>query len=237
MNKPITYGKPVPKPISDKNIQARSKATTPTKVRELRGRLKYIICLDATTVRWKKGHLKAHKHEKRFSRESEPQHVRTGYKLLYAYSAICLGPDGKGHKFKTIPMHGTRDAQFIRSQVLAPLLKWKNEIYGEDTQVKWLMDNAREHMAKENLEYMQQKGIELLEHPAQSPDLNPIEYAWRCFKDNMGDRRPQTKTKAWEAIEEEWQEKVPLDYIQKIIKQLPRMYELVHKNPRSHAQG
>ena len=39
-------------------------------------------------------------------------------------------------------------------------------------------DNAPSHKSHWTLEYLVQQGIELLEHPGNSPDMNAIEKAW-----------------------------------------------------------
>ncbi|GBM21877.1 hypothetical protein AVEN_32861-1 [Araneus ventricosus] len=51
-------------------------------------------------------------------------------------------------------------------------------------------DNARPHTAKITETWLHTKRVPVLEWPAASPDLSPIENIWRILKRNMAQRRP-----------------------------------------------
>jgi transposase len=55
-------------------------------------------------------------------------------------------------------------------------------------------DNARPHMARIVVRYLEQVGIRLLPWPANSPDLNPIEHVWDFLGKRVRRRqlRPET---------------------------------------------
>ena len=50
------------------------------------------------------------------------------------------------------------------------------------------------------------QGVRLLDRPAQSPDLSPVEYLWKHLKKRPNDYKRPAKGvwKLWERIEAEW---------------------------------
>src|SRR5690606_41827936 len=75
-----------------------------------------------------------------------------------------------------------------------------------------------------------ESGIDVLPWPAQSADLNPIEHVWSYLKVQIGarERRPSSIHELWKVVLEEW-EKVPLDFIRKLIGPMPRRVAAVLK--------
>ncbi|KUJ14223.1 uncharacterized protein LY89DRAFT_720584 [Mollisia scopiformis] len=60
-----------------------------------------------------------------------------------------------------------------------------------------------------------------LKHPAQSPDLNPIEAIWNIIKQRLRHRIFQSEEEIKEALQEEWS-KVTITEVRKRISQMPR---------------
>lgn len=50
---------------------------------------------------------------------------------------------------------------------------------------RFQQDNARIHTAQQTTEWLQIHGIEYIDWPAHSPDLNPIEHVWNALKSNL----------------------------------------------------
>ncbi|DAZ98244.1 TPA: LOW QUALITY PROTEIN: hypothetical protein N0F65_011712 [Lagenidium giganteum] len=72
----------------------------------------------------------------------------------------------------------------------------------DDTE--FLHDGASCHREKTVKEYLRLKGINLVKHPAQSPDLNPIENLWAHVKVQLYQRPATTKGELAERIKVIW---------------------------------
>lgn len=87
-------------------------------------------------------------------------------------------------------------------------------------------DNARVHKAQVITEWFQDMGVQELDWPAQSPDINPIEHMWDELERRLRARpqRPTTKSELFAVLQEEWNS-IPASTYRKLVESLPRRVE------------
>jgi hypothetical protein len=100
---------------------------------------------------------------------------------------------------------------------------------------RFQQDNARIHNFGGTPEWLQINGIEYIDWPPHSPDLNPIEHVWKALKEILIKNYPQirdlknnkedrAKLTVW--LKEAWWA-IPQEKIRKLIESLPRRLRAV----------
>uniref|UniRef100_A0A8C0Y6W6 Tc1-like transposase DDE domain-containing protein n=1 Tax=Cyprinus carpio carpio TaxID=630221 RepID=A0A8C0Y6W6_CYPCA len=110
------------------------------------------------------------------------------------------------HHYKVLknPYNGTLTAIRYRDEILGPTVRpYTSAVVPGFFLVH---DNARPHVQKICTQFLEAKNIPVLEWPAYSPDMSPIEYVWDALDRHIQQCVPvpaniqQLRT----AIEEEW---------------------------------
>ncbi|KAJ1300174.1 hypothetical protein OPQ81_011926 [Rhizoctonia solani] len=110
------------------------------------------------------------------------------------------------------------------------------EYYGKEVDdFIFMYDNASSHKAGLVRNWLADKGIEVLEWPACSPYLNPIEHLWTRLKRELGKypHPPKGVLELLERVETEWN-KIDAKVCQDLIESMPRRIQAVLKAKGGH---
>ncbi|KAM4526781.1 vesicle transport through interaction with t-SNAREs homolog 1A isoform 1-T1 [Fundulus diaphanus] len=100
---------------------------------------------------------------------------------------------------------------------------WKGEMWQETLHNQ---DLAPAHSAKTTSNWCTDHGITVLDWPANSPDLNPIENLWGIVKKKLKDTRPNNANELKAAIEASWASITP-QQCHRLIASMPRCIDAV----------
>ncbi len=107
------------------------------------------------------------------------------------------------------------------------MLPSADKLYG-DADFIFQQDLAPAHTAKGTKTWFNDHGVTLLDWPANSQDLNPIENLWGIVKRKMRDTRPNNADDLKATVKETWAS-IPPQQCHKLITSMPRRIEAVIK--------
>ncbi len=105
------------------------------------------------------------------------------------------------------------------------MLPSADKLYG-DADYIFQQDLAPAHTAKGTKSWFNDHGVTVLDWPANSPDLNPIENLWGIVKRKMKDTRPNNADDLKATVKETWAS-IPPQQCHKLITSMPRRIEAV----------
>lgn len=85
------------------------------------------------------------------------------------------------------------------------LLPEASSLYPKENYI-FQQDNAKYHTSKLCLKWFEEKKVNMLDHPAKSPDLNPIESIWGIMKHRVEQEAPRNKSELRSIVNEVWRE-------------------------------
>lgn len=100
-----------------------------------------------------------------------------------------------------------------------------------EEEVVFQQDGDPKHTSKIVIKWLSEQKFQLLEWPAQSPDLNPIENLWAVVKRRLGlhQRAPTNINELWTRVQQEWAD-IPKEIIENLVESMPRRVRSVIKN-------
>ncbi len=97
-------------------------------------------------------------------------------------------------------------------------------------------DNAKPHSAHITKSWLRRKRVRVLDWPACSPDLSPIENVWRILKRKMRQRRPRTVAHLKTCLQEEW-DKITPETLHHLVSSVPKRLLSVWKGMATLQSG
>lgn len=159
----------------------------------------------------------------RQSRLQNPQEVHP-YQggTIMVWAGIRLGG-----RTDLVLIRGNLNAERYCEQVVQSVVIPHRQNLGAD--FIFMQDNARPHTASQVMDVFREYNIEVLEWPAQSADLNPIEHAWDLLKRRAFRNLPQnlnTADELFSHLSREWS-LLPQETIDSLIISMPRRCQAV----------
>jgi RNAse (barnase) inhibitor barstar len=139
----------------------------------------------------------------------------------------CMTAQGVGYACR---INGGMDAQ-LYTRILDDEFLKTLEYHGlEMDKIIFQQDNDSKHTSHIARQWFENKGIEVLDWPSQSPDLNPIEHLWHHLKRQVAAYSTEARNidELWERVQTEW-EKIPVQVCVDLIESMPRRVAAVLK--------
>ena len=129
---------------------------------------------------------------------------------------------GKLHQIK-----GIMDSEMYRQVLIHQMIPSSRDLFGRNNFI-FQHDNDPKHTSGIVKRYIENKGLNLLPWPAQSPDLNPIENLWSELDSRLSKRTCNTETQLMTVLQEGWAN-LDHNYLQKLVESMPRRCKAVIK--------
>lgn len=123
------------------------------------------------------------------------------------------------------------EGKMDRFQYLDILKKAMDPFAFENMPITWtfMHDNDPKHSSTIIKEWFSEENIRVLDWPAQSPDLNPIENLWNDVKNKIAQQNFKNSEELWVGVQEAWYS-IPISRCQRLVESMPRRCQAVINN-------
>lgn len=122
---------------------------------------------------------------------------------------------------------GVTSQRYI-NQVLQPVVV---PFFARRRRCLFQQDNAPAHSARATQQFLRQRNIPVMEWPAKSPDMNPIEHVWAFLKTRINrlPNRPANAAELRDELRRQWG-RVPAAFKNRLVNSMPNRCQLVIQN-------
>jgi transposase len=96
-------------------------------------------------------------------------------------------------------------------------------------------DNDAKHRSKHTKEYFEDRKVNVMSWPSQSPDMNPIEHLWTHLKKKICERLPKNINELKVIIKEEW-EAIDPEFCKTLVESMPDRAEALYRAKGKHTR-
>lgn len=157
------------------------------------------------------------------------QNVKHGGGSIMIWGCICA--DGVGYMCK---IDGRMDKDLYLSILKQDLQKTIEYYNIDESEMIFQHDNDPKHKARMVQKWLSERDFTVLDWPAQSPDLNPIENLWAHLKRKLNsyETPPNGIFELWERVQDEWN-RIESETCLKLIESMPhRLSEVIKAKGR-----
>ena len=129
----------------------------------------------------------------------------------------CFSYSGVGRLYR---IRGTMNKEMYHSILQREMIPSAALLFPHSPWI-FQQDNDPKHTARLNQTYLANIGVTVLDWPAQSPDLNPIENLWNELDRRLKDRDCNSEDDLFDTLKDGW-DSIPADYMEKLIDSMPR---------------
>jgi DDE superfamily endonuclease/transposase len=134
----------------------------------------------------------------------------------------CFSANGVGHIHR---INGILDGKKYKQILIHHMVPSAKKLFG-NCEFYFQQDNDPKHTSSEVANYLENKKVNVLTWPPQSPDLNPIENLWKELNFNAKNREPKNEDELFEILSKEWNQLTP-EYLNSLVSSMPTRCQLV----------
>lgn len=152
-------------------------------------------------------------------------------------SVMVWGAINANFRSALIRVNGTLTARRYIDIILNPELVPLLRRHGRNQQLTFQQDNARAHTARLTQDFLRTHGVNVMDWPAVSPDLNCIEHMWDELGRRLRKRRnqPNDVDGLFRALQEEWGN-IPVATVRRLTQSMRRRCEAVIRANGDHTK-